>query len=291
MKIKTNNEKTMKKIILISAIILWHCSAMAQEKKVAVFDPAGDVTSSIKEIVREEISATIVNTRGYTVLERQLINKVLEENKFQMGGLVDDAQISEIGKRIGANYVLVSSVTSLGTDYYISCKMIEVLTARIDKQKTARTKQGAADLIDIVQNMIRSMFGLETVIEKQTTVTEKTKQTTVVEKPVTKNEPNENECTFELKSCGLIIACMDLSSELSWNDAMEYRPEGWRLPTLDELKCMRVHRQRIPNFNKREYWSSVEKGKNSAYTITLNDGEDEKNSKSAKRHVRYVKDY
>ena len=39
----------------------------AQDNKVAVFDPAGDVTSSIKEIVREEISASIVNMTDYTV--------------------------------------------------------------------------------------------------------------------------------------------------------------------------------------------------------------------------------
>ena len=81
---------------------------MAQDKKVAIFNPAGSVeNSTIKEIIREEISSIIVNTAGYTVLERQLIDKVLEENKFQLSGLVDDSQISEVGKRMGANIVFV----------------------------------------------------------------------------------------------------------------------------------------------------------------------------------------
>jgi hypothetical protein len=148
----------IKKIILVSAIILWCGAIIAQEKKVAVFDPAGEVTSSIKEIVREEISAVIVNAEGYTVLERQLINKVMEENKFQMGGLVDDSQISEIGKRMGANYVFVSSITSLDGNYYISFKMIEVQTARIEKQKTAQTRKGTTDIIEITQALVRNMF-------------------------------------------------------------------------------------------------------------------------------------
>ncbi|MDR1459592.1 MAG: hypothetical protein LBI60_05205 [Bacteroidales bacterium] len=280
-----------KHIIITSIIILWCCSAIAQERKVAVFDPAGDVTSSIKEIVREEISATIVNIDGYTVLERQLINKVLEENKFQMGGLVDDSQISEVGKRMGANYVLVSSVTSLGTDYYISCKMIEVLTARIDKQKTARTKQGATDIIEVVQDMVRNMFGLESITAKQTPVTEKTTQTAAIEKSKAKIEDDESECGFELKSCLLVIACRDLYSDLSWHDAIKHCPKGWRLPTLDELKCMSANQQRIPYFNKREYWSSTEKGDNAAYSVTLNDGKAERNPKGYTRAVRYVKDY
>jgi hypothetical protein len=293
----------IKKIGLMSAIILWCGAAIAQEKKVAVFDPAGDVSSSIKEIVREEISATIVNIDGYTVLERQLINKVLEENKFQTGGLVDDSQIGEIGKRMGASYVLVSSVTSLGSDYYISSKMIEVLTARIERQKTARTKQGAADIIDVVQDMVRSMFGLATLIEKQTTVTEKTTQTTVVEKPVEKpverlvekpapkKEQDDPDCVFELKVCMITLACRDLPSELSWHEAMKYCPPGWRLPTLEELQCMSVYQKGIPYFTKREYWSSTEKGEKAAYSVTLNDGEREKNSKTSTKYVRYVKNY
>jgi len=179
--------KTLQKcaFLFLSAFIT--LSTVAQEKKVAVFDPAGDATSSIKEIVREEISSSVVNRDGYTVLERQLINKVLEENKFQMGGLVDDSQISEIGKRMGANYVLVSSITSLGTNYYISCKMIEVLTARIDKQKTTRTKDGVNDLVDVVQSMIKDMLGVPIIKQTQTTITEKTTQTTVTERPITSN--------------------------------------------------------------------------------------------------------
>jgi hypothetical protein len=151
----------MKRFILMSTIVLWCGAAIAQEKKVAVFDPAGDVTSSIKEIVREEISNIIVNIEGYTVLERQLINKVMEENQFQMGGLVDDAQISAIGKRMGANYVLVSSITLLNSNYHISGKMIEVQTAHVEKQKTAQTKRGTADIVEVTQNMMKSMFGLE----------------------------------------------------------------------------------------------------------------------------------
>jgi hypothetical protein len=173
----------MHKIVITSILgILLSFTAMAQDKKVAVFDPAGKVDENTLEIVREEISSIIVNTAGYTVLERQLINKVLEENKFQQGSLVDDAQISEIGKRMGANYVFVTNITLMGDGiYYISCKMIDVLTARIEKQKTGQTTQKASnfsfknlltkdktkqssnnkssdDLITVVQRIVKEMF-------------------------------------------------------------------------------------------------------------------------------------
>jgi hypothetical protein len=149
----------MKKTLIVSICMLWCCGAYAQEnQKVAVFDPAGDVESAYKEIVREEISSIIVNTGGFTVLERQLINKVLEENKFQMGGLVDDSQVGEIGKRMGANYVFVTSISPMGQNLYLSFKLIDVQTARIEKQKTSRTTKGSADLVDVTQKVVGEMF-------------------------------------------------------------------------------------------------------------------------------------
>ena len=149
----------MKKVIITSVIVLFSITAMAQDRKVAVFDPAGSaVDNTIKEIVREEISSIIVNSGSYIVLERQLIDKVLEENRFQSGGLVDDSQISEIGKQMGANVVFVSSIASMGSNLYISCKIIDVQTARIEKQRTALTQRGQTDLIAVVQRVVNDMF-------------------------------------------------------------------------------------------------------------------------------------
>ena len=151
----------MKKVFftMVALLILGMNSANAQDRKVAVFDPAGDVNKTTKEIVREEISSVIVNTGGYTVLERQSIDKVLEENKFQQSGLVDDSQISEMGKRMGANLVFVSNIAPLGDNFHLSFKMIDVQTARIEKQKTDQTTRGLNDLISVVQKMVNEMFG------------------------------------------------------------------------------------------------------------------------------------
>ncbi|MCL2510701.1 MAG: penicillin-binding protein activator LpoB [Bacteroidales bacterium] len=150
----------MKKVCITSVIaLLLSFTAMAQEeKKVAVFDPAGNVDNYIKEIVREEISSFIVNSVGYTVLERQLINEVLKEDKFRLSGLVDDSQITEIGKRIGADYVFVSNITPRGKNYYIACKMINVTTARIEKQKNEQTLKGSKDMISVIRRIVREMF-------------------------------------------------------------------------------------------------------------------------------------
>jgi len=157
-------------------------SALAQEdRKVAVFDPAGRVNVDLLEIVREEISSVVVNTTGYTVLERQLINKVLEENKFQESGLVNEEQVSDIGKRMGADYVFVTTISMLERNYYISCKMIEVATARIEKQSTGTTTRGMSDIPQTTQNIVKRLFGEDVqqpVVYSQRQQTDRPVQTT-----------------------------------------------------------------------------------------------------------------
>ena len=159
----------MKILVVVIVVVLMVFTAEAQDRKVAVFEPAGNAESYIKDIVREEISAAIVNTVGYTVLERYLIDRVLAENKFQVSGLVDDAQISEMGRMMGANLALVATVTPMSSNFHISCKLIDVQTARIEKQQTTRTQNGMNDLMDVVRNIVGEMLGVTVAPSRQAT--------------------------------------------------------------------------------------------------------------------------
>ncbi len=144
----------MKKIIFLPVFILLMSFVQAQTiKKVAVFDPEGNVVESIRHIVREEISNAIVNTPNYAVVERSMIEKVLAESKFQSEGLVDDSQISELGRMMGADYVCYGSIAGIGNNYYISLKMVDVITARVMLQRTGTTEEGMKDLISLVESL------------------------------------------------------------------------------------------------------------------------------------------
>ena len=151
----------MKRKIITTALALLFATAMlAENQRVAVFDPTGNAESFIREIVREEISAVVVNTHGYTVLERSLINQVLEESRFQASGLVDEAEISEIGRMLGANLVLVTTVTRMDNgNFHISARLIDVLTARVERQQTTLTNRGSGDLIPVAERLAVAIFG------------------------------------------------------------------------------------------------------------------------------------
>ncbi len=149
--------------VILFFIVFISClpSVFAQEnKRVAILNPDGQISDGIKNIVREEISNVIVNSSTYSVVERTMIDKVFAEAKFQSEGLVDNSQISELGKMMGADLVCYGSVVSLGYNFYISLKMVNVTTGKVILQSTGTTKHGMDDLISesriIVNKMIKN---------------------------------------------------------------------------------------------------------------------------------------
>ena len=151
----------MKKIITtISIAMLSTIVAMAEPQRVAVFDPTGNVENHIKGIVREEITSVIVNSGNFIVLEREQIDQVLRENHFQTSGLVDDAQIIEMGRLMGANLVFLTNIAPHNENFHISGRMINVQTGRIERQRTAQTSRGTRDLVEVVERLTEDVVGI-----------------------------------------------------------------------------------------------------------------------------------
>ena len=88
---------------------------LGQDKKVAVFDPAGSVDSGIKEIVREEVSSAIVNVGGYTALERQTLKTVFEEKPAPV--VAEDMLIVKGRKIYQPDQKLINYIGSNATRY------------------------------------------------------------------------------------------------------------------------------------------------------------------------------
>ena len=152
----------MKKIIFIQAIIIMFIfNTMAQNKKIAVFDPVGADEKAIIEIVREEITNYIVNA-GYKVLEREQIETVLKESKYQDKGYVDNSEASRMGRQLGATSVIVTTINKMSTNYYIYCKMVDVESAEIEKMSREQTLRGTDDLFITLQKLLGKMFDQKT---------------------------------------------------------------------------------------------------------------------------------
>ena len=146
----------MKKIYVILLVTLMVIPVFANDTKlrVAVFDPASSGTpidEGTKAAIREIISSTIVNAGNYDIVERSLLEKVMQEQSFSNSGAVDDNDAMEIGKLAGANKVVLSVVTLTGGRNMLSIKIIDVKTANVEKQRVKIIKTG--EMLDAVEPM------------------------------------------------------------------------------------------------------------------------------------------
>jgi hypothetical protein len=132
---------------------------LQQPSKVAIFDPIGQLPSGLKTLIREKISSVVTKSASYRAVERSLIDKVLEENKFQAKGFVDESQLSEMGRKAGADVVCLTTIVMIDKNfYYVSCKVINYTTSQIQKQRTGQTPASGDNLEKLIETMARELF-------------------------------------------------------------------------------------------------------------------------------------
>lgn len=158
----------MKRILTLLFVLATAFSATANGGKlsVAVFDPTSSGTSideGTRIAIREIISSTIVNTGEYNLVERSLLEKVMQEQQFNNSGMVTENDATEIGKLAGANKIVLSVVTLTGGRNMLSIKMIDVKTASVERQKVKLISSG--ELLDSVEPLTFSVLGVDGVAE------------------------------------------------------------------------------------------------------------------------------
>ena len=130
----------MKKLLLI---ISTFCFIIADESDNISTDPTLNGNSSIAIIdfnvisieksnaiaLTERLRSEIIQLNQFVVLERSAIQTILDEQKFQSSGIVDNNSAAEIGKVIGAKYVLIGTVSKIGKTYSVDSRLINVETA------------------------------------------------------------------------------------------------------------------------------------------------------------------
>lgn len=154
----------MKKLILTAWLLVAATCVAAQPERhnIAVFDPTSSGTSiddGTKIAIREIISSTIVNTGLHTIVERSLLEKVMQEQQFTNSGIVAESDATEIGKMVGANKIILSVVTMTGGRNMLSIKIIDTKTANIERQKVKLVASG--ELLDVVEPMTLDVIGLQ----------------------------------------------------------------------------------------------------------------------------------
>lgn len=79
----------------------------------------------------EAIFEILTNDHTVRVVEREYLNKIIEEVKLQNSGLVDEKTAIETGRLLGVQYFVFGSITALNETVKISTRTVSVTTGQV----------------------------------------------------------------------------------------------------------------------------------------------------------------
>ncbi len=111
------------------------------------------LTALITAVIREDISGT----EGIILLERSLMNKVLDEQKMQISGLFDDQNAVEAGKLLGSDYLAGGGYIVMDTEVLVDITLIDVETGAV---VSFSSRGNSEDIIHLVaEKIVRELTG------------------------------------------------------------------------------------------------------------------------------------
>ncbi len=112
-------------------------------------------SKDLGEIVLDKMTTVLVNQNRFKVMERAQLNKILEEQKLGMSGILDAATAAKIGKGIGVDAIVMGSVVlTQNGSVSIDARVIDTESARIITARDAYT--GGSD-IQSVKNAVENL--------------------------------------------------------------------------------------------------------------------------------------
>jgi TolB-like protein len=104
-----------------------------QLSKIAVveFPDIEGKPSALGKYLSEELTTRLFKTGRFQLIERQLINKIMEEQKLSAMGLVDEKTARQIGSILGVDAITTGTITDLNTSVKINARLIASGTGSI----------------------------------------------------------------------------------------------------------------------------------------------------------------
>ena len=145
-----------------------------KKTKIAVLDfqMQGEQSSSkdMGKIVAEWLITGLVETGRFDVIERRLLEKLLEEQKLGVTGAIDPNSAAQLGKVLGVKIIVSGTVTSLEGYTEINARLINVDTASIIAAEKVRASSAERlrDLVTKITDKIVLAFPMEGYVVQRT---------------------------------------------------------------------------------------------------------------------------
>jgi TolB-like protein len=93
-------------------------------------DLEGNVTN-FGRFLAEELITRLHETEKFKVIERQLLNQVIKEQKLTLSGIVDPNSAKQLGRVLGVDAIVSGSISDLGKTVRVNARLISTETGEI----------------------------------------------------------------------------------------------------------------------------------------------------------------
>lgn len=95
-------------------------------------------TEDIGDVWMEGLTASMVNTGQFNVVERSRLAEILSELKLELVGLTDSSMASKVGKMLNADMILTGSLNDMGGYWDVNIRLVNTATSVIMSAITDR---------------------------------------------------------------------------------------------------------------------------------------------------------
>ncbi len=220
---------------------------------VAVLDiEATFLNTDQRRIFSDVFREALGESRAFNMASSADIDRLNPEELQKATGCTRDACAALIGKQLGVDRVVSTSVRRLNKNtYYFSGKIMDIQDGSIVSAKTVKHSGGVgnfdAALVDLADKLTKDLSEAAPVVAATPTAT----------------KVDEHELYIFDESTGLYWQKSE-GGEKSWNKAMDYCKrlnladrDDWRLPDKKELESSFPLNDKFPNLVNGYYWSST----------------------------------
>ena len=138
-------------------------TSLFSREYIAIIDFEGiNFSEDMARALTQRLASEMISLEVYQVLERSEMKRLLEEQKFQYSGCVDLKCAVDIGKMIGAKYMVVGSISQMGKVFTVDSRLIYVETSEAYSSGQYTSEGSIDDLVKYgMQSVAHQLSGLD----------------------------------------------------------------------------------------------------------------------------------
>ena len=88
-------------------------------------------STELGKLLSEELTTRLFRTGRFQIIERQMLARVLEEQKLGASGVVDESTASRLGRLLGADALAIGTLADLGSTVRVNARLISSETGSV----------------------------------------------------------------------------------------------------------------------------------------------------------------